>query len=191
MNSFFIVISIILNFIALFGIIIIYLRQNRLFDLEKKQEKMVKEMEEVISSYLLEIREDNEEFLDKIKVMNQMRNESSFPNTDNKGEVDYTYIPKVAKINQSSENQNSVSVKPIQIFRSQVVEAYKKNNQIEDTDHIEKLLDQHVDTKPEKKSILQEIISLQSQGFSEEEIAKKLNKGKTEIQLLLKFRQDE
>lgn len=190
MNSFFIIISIILNFIALFGIIIIYLRQNRLFDLEKKQEKVVKEMEEVISSYLLEIREDNEKFLDKIKVMYQTRNGNLNLQIENKEEITYTN-PTETKFNQPSEDQNNLSIKPIQVVRSRVVAAYKKNHQLEETDTLEKAIDNNEDIKPKNNSMLHEIISLKKQGFSEEEIAKRLNKGKTEIQLLLKFRQDD
>lgn len=37
------------------------------------------------------------------------------------------------------------------------------------------------------KLLLNEVYLLQQQGFSVEDIAKKLNKGKTEIELLLKF----
>lgn len=44
-------------------------------------------------------------------------------------------------------------------------------------------------TEPEEKSLLEEVVYLQEQGLTNEEIAKKLHKGQTEIELLLKFRQ--
>jgi hypothetical protein len=39
-----------------------------------------------------------------------------------------------------------------------------------------------------EESLFDQIKSMKQQGLSEEEVAKKLNKGKTEIALLLKFR---
>ncbi|WP_442599525.1 hypothetical protein [Neobacillus sp. D3-1R] len=189
MNSFFIVISLILNFVALFGIIILYLRQNRLFELEKKQDKVVKEMEEVISSYLLEIREDNEEFLEKIKDMNQIRNDYKYIPNQIKEENVYP-SPEILVPKQSAEKMNELPIKPVQVVRSQVVNAYKKGHQIAEREKMEKSEKQNEENSSHNRTILEDIIILQKQGFSEEEIAKKLNKGKTEIQLLLKFRQD-
>ncbi|MGG4488956.1 DUF6115 domain-containing protein [Metabacillus idriensis] len=54
-------------------------------------------------------------------------------------------------------------------------------DQLELSDPIEKV-------QPESEE--KKIISLFQQGLSSEEIAKKLNKGKTEVELLLKFRQN-
>jgi hypothetical protein len=42
----------------------------------------------------------------------------------------------------------------------------------------------------QEESFIQQILNLEKQGNSIEEIAKKLNKGKTEIELLLKFQEN-
>ena len=63
--------------------------------------------------------------------------------------------------------------------------------------HIERVTSEKSETNPESlnsaliiKSIADLVWHLKNQGCSLEEIAKKLNKGKTEIDLLLKFQEE-
>lgn len=67
MTTFLLLLSLILNAAAIFAIILLYLRQNRLVEAEKKQGKIISEIEEVFSSYLLELKEEHEKFIDKMK----------------------------------------------------------------------------------------------------------------------------
>ncbi|GAE43682.1 hypothetical protein [Mesobacillus boroniphilus] len=64
MTTFLLLLSLILNGAAIFAIILLYLRQNRLVEAEKKQEKIIKEIEEVFSAYLFELKEENDKFLE-------------------------------------------------------------------------------------------------------------------------------
>ncbi|KML06467.1 DUF6115 domain-containing protein [Rossellomorea marisflavi] len=60
---FLIVLSILLNLVALFAIILLYVRQNRLLALDSQQKRRVTEMEELMSAYMAELKEENDTFL--------------------------------------------------------------------------------------------------------------------------------
>lgn len=60
MSAFFIFLLFVLNIFTIFAIIVLYLRQNRLSMLEKDQKAVIGEMEQLLSGYLMEMKEDNE-----------------------------------------------------------------------------------------------------------------------------------
>ncbi|HJV31533.1 MAG TPA: hypothetical protein VJ558_05005, partial [Bacillales bacterium] len=62
MITFLLIISLLLNGVALFSILILFTRQNRLLEMGKRQEMMKKEVEEIISASLFEMKEENEAF---------------------------------------------------------------------------------------------------------------------------------
>ncbi|KAB2337537.1 hypothetical protein F7731_07985 [Cytobacillus depressus] len=180
--------SLFLNILALFSIIILFLRQNRFLQAEKKQEKMLQEMEDMISSYLIQMKEENEDFINR---MNKVKN---------------TDIPKQKpikmEINEQKRNDSNENDFPLQnrVGKANVNKAVKAYKQSADTsvlhsemDHLHPL-DEIEMPKLEKEnsteySLLNEVLFLKKQGLNETGIAQKLNKGKTEIELLLKFNQ--
>jgi hypothetical protein len=202
MTSVFLFISIVLNIIALFSIVILYLRQSKLFEVEKKQQRMIEEMEDVISTYLAEMKEENESFIER--MTKAATNQSNKKENRKKKEVSIeTILP--------STEEEKVSV-PIKRLKSHAAKAYKIGaiQPLTDEDvevllpdfndaegptgdlKVEKEVEETVQevTEPKEKSLLEEVVHLQKQGLSYEEIAKKLHKGQTEIELLLKFRQN-
>ena len=58
-------ISIIVNLVAVLAIVILYLRQNRLIQFEKKYKEYTKEIEELMYAFTIEMKEEN----DKIKQL--------------------------------------------------------------------------------------------------------------------------
>ncbi|WP_127776972.1 hypothetical protein [Peribacillus frigoritolerans] len=56
-----------MNIFTIFAIIVLYLRQNRLSMLEKDQKAVIGEMEQLLSGYLMEMKEDNETLVKAIK----------------------------------------------------------------------------------------------------------------------------
>lgn len=206
MTNLFLIVSMVLNGIALFSIVILYLRQNRFLQVEKKHEKLLKEMEEVISSYLLEMTEENEKFIHKVREL--ISKQQILINSENsKQEHELTRENE----NREPSNEKSESTKGQPPFRKgtvfQAVQAYNNTNSkdVKVADK-EPLLPPLVSEQPplikEKKSedkpaddlytqsFYYQVLLLQKQGLSTEEIAKKLKKGKTEIELLLKLRQN-
>ncbi len=205
MTTFLLLISLLLNGIAIFSIILLFTRQNRFFVVEKKQEKMIKEMEELISSYLYEMREENEAFLSKFQAAGRPNLRAADPTA---------LVIKTSTVEKSSKKlkmdkgpASDWKEEATGAFKKQAVKAYQKTSGKEEAskeiiseqasvnsmDTIAKV-NGDSQTSPEeiyRDLFLNQVMILQNQGLSIAEIAKKLNKGKTEIELLLKFVQSQ
>lgn len=217
MTTFLILFSLFLNVLAIFAIIILFLRQNRLFQVEKKQEKMITDMEEVISAYLLQMKEENEAFIDRVKNLdirnapiNEIKNKKN--NTDKKSE-DKNY--KANQEGNSKEIHIQSRIGKASAYKA--ANAYKQYSKAVDKDteskNSETMEDYSVKLPSLEKndeiivengdltynsmnnlqevSLLQQVLALKEQGLTEDKIAQKLNKGKTEIELLLKFQSNQ
>ena len=209
MTSVFLFISILLNIIALFFIVILYLRQSKLFEVEKKQRKMIEEMEDVISTYLAEMKEENENFINRIT-----NTEKTGKTKENKKESSNSKRAVIEPLPLVTNGVEEKITLPVKGLKSQAVKAYQTNvsGRLAEDD-FEVLLpsfddldeantdqsvkeEEKVEVEPEEiiepkeKTLLEEVLNLKEQGLSYEEIAKKLHKGQTEIELLLKFRQN-
>jgi hypothetical protein len=186
MQTFLILISFILNIAALWAIVILYTRQNRLLEVEKRQEKAVKEMEDVISSYLLEMKEDNERFIQQFKDVKEgdlARSQNKVEKIKQAAEVSLNNDSQNPKVTADNEPFNSPSY-----YRQSAVKAYSQNA------GNEKRRDADKNNPPmeisKEDSAYKQILTLQEKGYTLAEIAKELGKGVTEIELLLKFRQN-
>lgn len=184
MVNFLLFLSITLNLIAILCIVILYVRQNRFVNLEKEQRKNLEEMEEVIATFITEIKEENEHFIEKLTTFEA-----------------YEDVDK--KVEENKENVESVAYKPREIKGNKaMLDAYKnvttsvqekrlKEDRLEKED-VNELLNLILppEKKQKEKSIVEAAKEMQAEGKSIEDIAKALNKGKTEMELLLKFRQN-
>ncbi|MFC3882547.1 hypothetical protein ACFOU2_03230 [Bacillus songklensis] len=175
--------SFVLHGLSLLSIVVLYTRLSRLKEMEQKQSAMMKEIEEVVSSYLMEMKEQNDEFIQKFQQIKRSQS------------------PKL-KIKKTPEKERSafedVSIPTDQDFqhllRAQVQENQSeanhgrpliRNNKIQENDHL--LLEQINIKDLTPQQIKKMAISLQKEGLTIEEIAKYLHRGKTEIELLLVF----
>lgn len=211
MTTFLLLISLFLNVLAIFAIIILFLRQNRLLKVERKQEKMISDMEEVISTYLLQMKEENEAFIDRVKSLRfEPINEIDFNNnTFNKAKENRDGGATQEKVSKDILLQSRIgkaSVYKAANAYNQNLKAIVKENESKTPETLE---DQSVKLPPLEKNIdvivengksannsmdhlqedsfLKQVLALKEQGFTEDKIAQKLSKGKTEIELLLKF----
>ena len=57
--------------LLIFTVLLLYLRQNRLLGLEKKLEATLAESESMILAFLMEIREENEQFISDVKKLQE------------------------------------------------------------------------------------------------------------------------
>lgn len=212
MSNVLLMVSLVLNGLAFFCIIILYLRQNRLLQVEKNQEKLLSEMEEVISTYLIEMTEENEKFIKKVKELVPKHEQATTMKPSAK-----KHSP-VLKKEPDGQEIDKEEKEPLGLPKGtvyQAVQAYKNKGKIDMMDNTnvlpslpdspkpskEKnffLEDKPVEIENEKKSsdlytqsFYYQALLLQKQGLSTEDIARRLNKGKTEIELLLKLRQNE
>ncbi|WP_449540035.1 hypothetical protein [Ferdinandcohnia sp. Marseille-Q9671] len=172
--------------IAFFMIILLYLKITQLKDIEKKQERLLKEFESVITSYVLEMKEENEVFLHRIKDVKLAKTASNYEEK-NDAEV----------VEEEKNKPENIQIKELELTKEDIqalLPSYPDKENTKDLSGI--ITDNETEEKlPSKEeddvgTLIKDIELLQKMGLSQEEIAKKLNKGKTEIELLLKFRQN-
>ncbi|MGE7877080.1 hypothetical protein [Peribacillus muralis] len=210
MLVFFMFLLFVLNICSIFAIIILYLRQNRLGKLEKDQKAIISEMEQLLSGYLMEMKEDSEAL---IKAFTEPAAMSKHPvQKERDGLAKEPVGEKETKQEQALPEE--YNVENWASTKRQALDAYKNMP----ANHEDKLLPLKIEDKVELssaahstttegkqavkgfpdllKSSLQEpslneqVDELVAQGHSLEEIAKKLGRGQTEIELLLKFRKN-
>lgn len=206
MNTFLLLISLLLNGIAIFLIFILYARQNRLMQVEKKQETIIRELEDTMTSYLIEMKEENEKFIKKLTKQRLEKTDkieqSDFLDSSKQLE-EISDIP-VTSIDDRVSRTTQVHVSP---NKAKAVSAYQNQTKLYDQqdDEVLSLINytepsaqdknhDHQELKVDsssqdwkQKSLLSQALLLEAEGFTQDEIARKLNKGKTEIHLLLKF----
>ncbi|MBG9542097.1 hypothetical protein ABE29_04485 [Cytobacillus firmus] len=197
MTAFLLAISLLLNIIALLAIILLYLRQNKLMHTEKRQEKVLVEMEEVISSYLIQMKEENDDFISKFSQINAKNDpaikEKSIPvNMNRKNDQD------IAKADEKSMRLARASIyQASKAYKQNLREAQDKLSEKESLSSLKETesiiqSDSSQSIKEENpSSINDKVFILKKQGMSAGDIAKKLGKGKTEVELMLKFRQNQ
>ncbi|SRR5690606_11754459 len=156
------IINFILVIIALSGLLLLFLRQKQMDELKRQYEELNEKFVELMDEFLLEIREENERFIEDFTRLLEKENssdkrekqETSFeekpflkddPNPEEKTPLDEEQVPATGK----EEKQKSS------------IENYQ--------DDVEK------------------IATYLKEGYSIAEIAKALDRGKTEIELLIKF----
>lgn len=176
-----IVITLLISLIALFSVIILFIRQNRLFEIERRYNDLMKQLDESVSSFLLQMKEENESFINKFKEMQQDGSNDDLHETE---------------INSEELNNESIVYKepdlhiegtPIYSGIKEYQKAIKRtteHNQVQTSN-------QQVDKAENNyENDLKKINELLNAGYSIDEIAKSLNKGKTEVELIIKLSPD-
>lgn len=202
MTTFLLLLCFVLIAIAFLLIIVLYQKFSTIKELEKKQSTIIHEMEQMITIYLLEMKEENEAFLTKL-----LKDEKDLESSNVKGD---------SKLSQShsSLEKDPFNNEPFEIIEKSLTTQEMENllPKYDDENTSEKNIQNKVYTNPtilkqengktETKSTIKvkddlyvqslsaQVLLLQKKGDSIEQIAKKLGKGKTEIELLLKFRQN-
>lgn len=147
MTTYLLTISIVLHFITFLILILVVKKVRNTLDYEQL-ERQKREIEDLLAFYSVELKEENERFLEQLLKANE--NERSEESIEEHVEEDPT---------------NSI----------QTVEEKQK------TPH------PPVAEKAYEPSLEAQVLQLHHQGYDAKEIAKMLNKGHGEIELLLKF----
>jgi len=133
---------------------------------EEKHQQAINEIEQTLTSYLLEMKEENEVFLKQFESLQE--NESK--------------IKKIPESINSTGEKNNDSPKKDEIISPSIKKATKSlaANRYRSA--------QSPSIKDEiLESDEQKIVRMKNEGMLIPEIAKSLNKGQTEIELMLKF----
>jgi hypothetical protein len=174
MSTILLVISLLLHVVAFYFIVVLYMKYSNVKDLSYSQRKLLEETENSMTSFLIEMKDENERLLQSL-TKSLAYNSSQVNESENKAKETVEF-----KANTSVRDQKDYMItknqEDLPDYLSRVME-------------VEDILE--INQPSHKKEIPFEIeaINLYKNGHTVEQIAKKLNKGKTEIDLLLKFRQ--
>ncbi|WP_408010991.1 DUF6115 domain-containing protein [Pseudalkalibacillus sp. A8] len=160
MTGFLLGISFIIHIITILSIIIVWKRSGAAEQQDLKA--MKSEMEDILIAYTTEMKEENDAFL---KELASLQHKKPAGNHYNDRQIDAT------------------------------LEKSKKNLQTRDVTDLENEDASYSPPIIEAKetfgaSLSSQILAMQRQGYSLDEIAKKVNKGKGEVVLMLKFYRD-
>ncbi|QAV27842.1 hypothetical protein BTDUT50_07500 [Neobacillus thermocopriae] len=142
--------SFVLHGISLFLIILLSLKWVKIKETEREQAELIREMETMMTTYLMQFKEENERFVKQITSSAVRQKKRETP-------------PSLR------DEQPSLPIDDV-VDRIELSTTTPKGEQSLD-------------------SLVSEALKLQQQGKTIDEIAKILKRGKTEMELLLKFHQ--
>ncbi|WP_153731304.1 helix-turn-helix domain-containing protein [Sporosarcina obsidiansis] len=152
----------ILQIISFMIITLLYMKIAKFNNLEKKQQKLMQEMDQSVMAYLVEIKEENDRLIEQLNGrMDSKREPEASPSSVFKAE--------------SAAIQEKNLQKPHSVPVNFAIRSYQESAATTDQQEMKPL-----DDRDKAKQ-------LRAQGKSVQEIAKELGKGQTEIELLLKF----
>lgn len=183
----------ILQLLSFYFLIILNTKLAKFKDLEKKQERLMREMDDTISIYLADMKDENDRLIQELQRVSK----SEIQNAVKQKEQEPP--PSLTKEESTVDGSVSLDNEPrVYVPKNIVANAYSRQQQTgakNDANKTEAKVAQSAQQptdatkKEEAKSLTieQQAVELAKQGKTAEEIAKQLQKGKTEIELLLKF----
>lgn len=174
--GFLLTVSFLIHGLSLFCIILLYMQVTKVKRIERLYQQNINKMEAAMGSYLAEFQEQNEQFL------RQLRERS----TSLSSEVEKSSVksPLVDKEDVPAQRVDLKSEPSQSLHELLSIEENQKHIR---TSFDELTTDQIQDLSGEE--IKEFSVYLKRKGLTIEEIAKHLHRGKTEIELLLKFHQ--
>lgn len=171
-----------IQMITIFVIVLLYSKLSKFQNIEKRQNELINEMDNAISVYLMEMKEENDRLISELKKPNVVQKAAS---TRKEGTAQTIKEQPVKE--QEMEPRKFVPVK-------QAASAYQKQKiqqQVEEKDNeaLEKAetLSEDNEIQVQNLTFEQQVINHYRNGKSIEEIARMMGRGKTEIELLVKF----
>ncbi len=172
MTSIVLVILFVFQIIGFYFVTLLYMKVTKFNDLEKKQRQLMSEMDDSIAVYLAELKDENEKLIAKLDLREAKRSVAEIQPLNKKE----TVIPTV------EEQNNSINIISPTVPLNVALKSYKSSNTVE---IVEKPIEQVLEPENDERTVAFE---MRKEGKSVEEIAKFLGKGKTEVELILKFR---
>lgn len=156
-------------------------------EIERSLVSIKQETEDVLYSFIEEWKEENDQFLNKLSQNSNTNKAALKSNMPEKLKPE----KKIEEIANNVVNRFDFIEQEAEIDYGDLLNQNLPTEKIENTQNPNFLDDKpipFVDRKP-SSSLVDQILSLKKNGLSIDEIAKKLDKGKTEIDLMLKLRQ--
>lgn len=202
MTTILFVVLIISQLLSFYFLIILNTKLSKYKAIEAKQEAIIREMDDAIAAYLVELKDENDRFIEKL-TQASVRAKSNEQRVVQKNETPSFIASNESKASASSElitqQANEQKIVPLKVEEKQptvempkivpktvVKNAYQKQTSAKKVTAEEMPKNNESATQP-LTSFEQQVVSLHHAGLSIDEIAKKTQKGKTEIELLIKF----
>lgn len=171
-----ILISLLLHVVAFYFIVVLYMKYSTMKSLSDSQRKILEDTENSMTSFLIDMKDENDRLIEQLSNHSPSNSQKvihkEFKNAEVKNRAFKDTGYDLDKIKQSEP----VEDEGLPMHLSQI-------DKVEDTIEISQ------STATETLPFEIEAINLYENGYSIEQIARKFNKGKTEIELILKFRQ--
>ncbi|MFJ3387254.1 MULTISPECIES: hypothetical protein [Lysinibacillus] len=185
----------ILQLLSFYFLIILNTKLAKFKDLEKKQERLMREMDDTISVYLAEMKDENDRLIQELQRVSKSETQTNAVKHEEqierqKEQEQSPSLPKESTVDGSTSLDNEPR---FYVPKNIVANAYSRQQQTEAKTEAKVVHSAQQPTNATKKeeakplTIEQQAVELAKQGKTAEEIAKQLQKGKTEIELLLKF----
>ncbi|MBE1553436.1 hypothetical protein [Sporosarcina limicola] len=161
----------IMQIASFYFLALLYTKISKFDDLEKKQRKLMAEMDNSIGAYLSELKDENERLIVKLSVRDK---ELARTNKESVQERRETTV-------SSEDTPFLIGVNTSRIPINQALKSYNAVT----TTSVPKRKEPEVTATSDDRILAYE---MHDAGQSIEEIAQKLGKGRTEVELILKFR---
>ena len=196
MTTIILVVLFISQLLTFYFLVILNSKISRYKEIEKRQEAIIREMDDAITAYLVEVKDENDRLIQELKMQSESKkiisNEHQVTEKSTLEPVK-TAATKHVGSNQEFESEHTEEKSSERIIdvpkivpKTIVTTAYKKQMPQQPVKQVE-----HVAIENESSTNLspfeQEVVDYHKLGLSIEEIAKKTQKGKKEIELLIKF----
>ncbi|WP_209122360.1 DUF6115 domain-containing protein [Alkalihalobacillus sp. BA299] len=170
MIQFLLTTSLVLHLLTFLWIITLLQKVNNQQTSPINEEKLKRDIEDLLVAYTTEMKEENEFLLEQIKKYQQTS--TATKNGDEKENGQQKTILKTATVKSKKEHKGRVQAQPKEKVKYEEYQPPEIEGE-----------------KPDlyEQSNTAKVLLLSKQGLSSEEIAKKLNLGKGEVELMIKF----
>lgn len=185
------VVLFIIQLVSFYIIILLNSKIARFKELEVRQDRLIREMDDAIGVYLIEMRAENDRLVKELTEVSSRQNkpDSSSDSIQQQMLDKVTFTsPKIGEQPQAEDISISQEARSF-LPKSMVANAYNRQKQ-QVTSVVKKPQAKPLAVNSEKKELPtfeQQVVQDYKEGMSIEDIAKKTQKGKTEIELLIKF----
>lgn len=192
-----------IQLITIFVIVLLFSKISKFKELEIRQNQLVEEMDNAIGVYLMEMKEENDRLIQELKTAKvpipKPAPITTEVETSRADAIDAKKIFAELAENEGKEELIPTAVsKELQEFEprkfvpvQKAANAYsKQKGQVEDAQELAQIEAELFTKEPVVKQEMpfeQQVIAHYKTGKSIEEIAKMMQRGKTEIELLVKF----
>ncbi len=181
-----------LQILSFYFLIILNTKLAKFKDLEKKQERLMREMDDTISVYLADMKDENDRLIQELQRVSKLETKTNVVQQTEQivGQKEQPQLLSPKKEQSAVDGSSNLDNEPRMYMPKNIV-ASAYSRQLQTGAKAVKSAQQSTDViiKEEAKPLTmeQQVVELAKQGKTSEEIAKQLQKGKTEIELLLKF----